>query len=99
EPESEPYASLDFAADPDAEMTLAKTWTREELLQRFNTMAVDSRSRIDRTPSVDAPTVGTNASGERRNLRWILVHLIEEYARHCGHADLIREAIGGDVAH
>lgn len=31
------------------------------------------------------------------NLRWILVHLIEEYARHCGHADLIREAIDGVV--
>lgn len=30
-------------------------------------------------------------------LRWILVHLIEEYARHLGHADLIREAIDGET--
>ncbi|MFE6508027.1 DinB family protein [Nocardioides sp. NPDC057767] len=29
------------------------------------------------------------------SLRWILVHMIEEYARHCGHADLMREAIDG----
>lgn len=29
------------------------------------------------------------------NLRWILVHVIEEYARHCGHADLLRECIDG----
>jgi uncharacterized damage-inducible protein DinB len=29
------------------------------------------------------------------NLRWIMVHMIEEYARHCGHADLLREAIDG----
>lgn len=29
------------------------------------------------------------------NLRWIVVHMIEEYARHCGHADLIRECIDG----
>jgi uncharacterized damage-inducible protein DinB len=29
------------------------------------------------------------------NLRWILVHMIEEYARHAGHADLIRERIDG----
>ena len=28
-------------------------------------------------------------------MRWILVHLIEEYARHAGHADLIRESIDG----
>jgi hypothetical protein len=33
----------------------------------------------------------------RYSVRWILVHLIEEYARHCGQADLIREAIDGAV--
>ena len=32
---------------------------------------------------------------ETYSLRWILVHLIEEYARHCGHADLLRETIDG----
>ena len=31
------------------------------------------------------------------SVRWILVHLIEEYARHCGHADLIRQAIDGQT--
>lgn len=31
------------------------------------------------------------------NLRWILLHLIEEYARHNGHADLLREAVDGEV--
>ena len=31
------------------------------------------------------------------SLRWILLHLLEEYARHNGHADIIREAIDGDV--
>jgi hypothetical protein len=29
------------------------------------------------------------------SLRWVLVHMIEEYARHCGHADLLRQAIDG----
>jgi uncharacterized damage-inducible protein DinB len=29
------------------------------------------------------------------SLRWVYVHMIEEYARHCGHADLIRERIDG----
>lgn len=33
--------------------------------------------------------------GREVDLRWIYVHLIEEYARHCGHADLIREMIDG----
>ena len=33
--------------------------------------------------------------GKHASVRWILVHLIEEYARHAGHADLIRESIDG----
>ena len=39
------------------------------------------------------------ASGGRGrfSLRWILLHMIEEYARHNGHADLIREAIDGQT--
>jgi len=35
--------------------------------------------------------------GEDVSLRWIYVHMIEEYARHNGHADLIRELVDGTV--
>lgn len=35
--------------------------------------------------------------GHHPSMRWILVHLIEEYARHCGHADLLRERLDGTV--
>ena len=31
------------------------------------------------------------------SLRWVLIHMIEEYARHNGHADLLRERIDGAV--
>lgn len=34
---------------------------------------------------------------EARSLRWILVHMIQETARHCGHADILREAIDGET--
>ena len=36
-----------------------------------------------------------DADGELIDVRWIYVHMIEEYARHNGHADLLREAIDG----
>jgi hypothetical protein len=36
-------------------------------------------------------------TGQQHSLRWVLNHLIEEYARHNGHADLIREAIDGQA--
>jgi hypothetical protein len=33
--------------------------------------------------------------GKQINLRWVYVHMIEEYARHAGHADLLRERVDG----
>jgi hypothetical protein len=40
---------------------------------------------------------GTETNGDGVALREVLVHMIEEYARHCGHADLLRERIDGRV--
>jgi uncharacterized damage-inducible protein DinB len=45
----------------------------------------------------DLDTVGRMSSGKTIQLREVLVHMVEEYARHCGHADLIRERIDGRV--
>lgn len=90
--------ALDWEADPDAEMTRAGSLTPEELVAEFTEQCEDSRRRTDAAASLDQLSVGTSRSGEHFNLRWILVHMIEEYARHCGHADLIRESIDGDTA-
>ncbi len=35
--------------------------------------------------------------GSSPSLRWLLVHMIEEYARHNGHADLLRESVDGQT--
>lgn len=43
----------------------------------------------------DFDTLGLHSSGMEIELRDVLVHLVEEYARHCGHADLLRECIDG----
>ena len=59
------------------------------------------RAEVTRTRSVAAgwtdldPPVRGRRRGEPVNLRWILTHLIEEYARHLGHMDLLRESIDG----
>ena len=42
-------------------------------------------------------TFVNSRSGDAMNLRWVYVHMIEEYARHNGHADLLREAIDGQT--
>jgi uncharacterized damage-inducible protein DinB len=54
-----------------------------------------ARERVAAAPSLDV--TGTGRRGERYSLRWIMVHMIEEYARHNGHADLLRERIDGTV--
>jgi hypothetical protein len=80
---------LDFEQldDADAEADLA-AFIKECEASRA---AVAGRSLEDVVPSrADHP--------ERvRNIRWIFSHMIEEYARHNGHADLVREAIDGET--
>lgn len=45
--------------------------------------------------SLDLPGHGVDADRGKMSVRWVLIHMIEEYARHLGHADLLRERIDG----
>jgi uncharacterized damage-inducible protein DinB len=54
-----------------------------------------SRTIAAAADSLDARSVGTR-HGETVSLRWIVTHMIEEYARHNGHADLLRQCIDGE---
>jgi ribosomal protein S3AE len=47
------------------------------------------------TDEAMATRLAYNSDGEVASIRDILIHMIEEYARHCGHADLLRECIDG----
>ena len=73
----------DFHAPTDATLADAFTayWQEIEVADRNIAAA-----------SLDDTFSTARGSGK---LRWILVHMIEEYARHCGHADLLRQAIDG----
>lgn len=52
--------------------------------------------QVLRTRGLDAVAARRDRQTDAEiSLRWILVHLVEEYARHNGHADLIRESIDG----
>ena len=45
----------------------------------------------------DLDVVGHDSWRGDVSLRWVLAHLVEEYARHNGHADLLRERIDGAI--
>ena len=90
---SEPWASAPWHEDPDWEFHAAADWSHEEIVARFEDAVSRSRRIVEAADSLDR----TLAVRDDVNLRWVLVHMIEEYARHCGHADLIRQRIDGVV--
>ncbi len=95
-PEREPWASADWDADRDWEMTTAHGMTFADLRADFDEACERSRSHVAAAPSLDVLATGGD-SDNCVSLRWILIHMIEEYARHCGHADILRESIDGRV--
>lgn len=67
----------------------------EEAFERWRTWAEYADQVIERLQETDLGDLRTDRHGAELSIREILVHLIEEYARHCGHADLLRECIDG----
>jgi Protein of unknown function (DUF664) len=70
--------------------------TLAEALVTLTSEMVRSRLVTDAAASFDVLAQGLR-QGSPVNLRWIMAHMLEEYARHCGHADLIREHIDGET--
>lgn len=91
----EPWASVDWEADGDWEWSIAPTMDPETVLDVYRRAIERSNEIVADAASLDEESVKAQPRGEHRSLRWILVHMIEETARHAGHADLIRESIDG----
>jgi Protein of unknown function (DUF664) len=96
-----PWDAVDWDADPDWEWRTAAEDTPEQLMMLWRDAVARSRSAIDEALAdggMDHLATGiSNSRGESPNLRRILIDMIEEYARHVGHADLIRESVDGLV--
>jgi hypothetical protein len=94
---AEPGASADWDADEDWEWHSAVDDEPDELRELLLRNAARSDEIIVAADGLDALSVRPSKAGEPFTLRWVLVHMIEEYARHNGHADLIRQSIDGAV--
>jgi uncharacterized damage-inducible protein DinB len=94
-PQSEPWASADWTVDPDWEIHSAIELTPDELRSEF--LAACERSRLAMEGiALDALSVlPRGRTGQPVDLRWVLLHMIEEIARHNGHADILRELTDG----
>jgi uncharacterized damage-inducible protein DinB len=57
-----------------------------------------ARAAADRViDELDVEDVGMSGHGESVTMRWVLIHMIEETARHAGHLDIVRELIDGET--
>jgi hypothetical protein len=96
-----PWDTVDWDADPDWEWHSAAEDTPEQLQRLWQDAVARSRSAVTEALAgggVEQLARGiTDPGGESPSLRRILIDMIEEYSRHNGHADLIRESVDGLV--
>ncbi|GAA1677266.1 DinB family protein [Glycomyces endophyticus] len=99
-PMGEPWDSVDWKADRDWDWHSAADDSPEMLLALWERTVDRSRALVAEAledGGLDRPAARSWKDGRTPTLRWILVHMVEEYARHNGHADLIRESVDGET--
>ena len=90
-----PWNGVDWDADPDWAWHSAAEDPPEKLLALWQDTVARLLAEALADGGLERRTRRHTPYGEAPGLRWILCHLIEEYARHNGHADLIRELVDG----
>lgn len=83
------------ADDPDDAMRLAPDDTVDGIVGLYVAACDRSRTATAQCRSLDRVAAVPSFGRGPVNLRWILVHMIDETARHVGHLDLLRDAVGG----
>lgn len=89
------WREVDWDVDPNWEFRTALDDTPDELVALYGRSCAASRAAAATIPSLDHRSARTSPTGEPYTLRWIHLHMLEEAARHNGHADLLREAVDG----
>lgn len=91
-------AFLYCESDPEGDFNRIDPTTALGDLHRHADEVAAARSHAAKITDLDQPLPGLR-HGEQVNLRWVFLHMIEEYARHLGHVDLLREAIDGSTGY
>jgi hypothetical protein len=94
------WSTVDWKADPDWEWHSAADDTPEQLMSLWEDAVSRSRTLVAEALAdggLDRLASFTWPDGRTPSLRRLMLDMIEEYARHVGHADLIRESVDGLV--
>jgi uncharacterized damage-inducible protein DinB len=90
--ETEPLPFVE--EDPNADLRVEPHETTEDILAFYGRARAAADRVID---ELDMEATGTAWYGATVTLRWVLIHMVEETARHAGHVDILRELIDGMV--
>jgi hypothetical protein len=92
----DPFGAVDFDADPDWEFRTANDEDPGYVIGLWETAVAAADAHLAAAGGPDALAARPSPrTGEPISVRWIVLHMIEEYARHNGHLDLVREALDG----
>jgi uncharacterized damage-inducible protein DinB len=95
-----PWNAVDFDADPDWEWRTGALGSPDEVHTVWRDAVERSRElvvQVIEERGLDGPASFTWPDGRTPTVRAMLLDMIEEYARHTGHADILREAVDGRV--
>ncbi|MFW0112589.1 DUF664 domain-containing protein [Rothia sp. CCM 9417] len=90
----QPWQSMDWDTDPDADWHI-RLPTPQCVTHLQDSM--QATHRLLEASNWDQLSTGKLKDGTRFSYRWVALHLVEEWGRHLGHADLLRENIDGTV--
>jgi hypothetical protein len=78
--------------DPEADMRIEPDETAADILALYDRARAAANRAVE---ELDLEHLGTAWSGEAVTMRWVLVHMLQEVSRHCGHLDIMRESLDG----
>ncbi len=82
-------------ADVDESFRIDPSTSVERVIDDYHDTCARSRATVAAAPSLDVRTVAPHWFFGTVTLRWILLHMIRETARHAGHLDVLRELTDG----
>ena len=94
------WEDVDWEADPEWDFRSAADDSPEQLYAMYDDAVERSRARVAKALAdggLDQLVHASDGRGHHASLRRLLCDLVEEYGRHTGHADLLREAVDGRV--
>jgi uncharacterized damage-inducible protein DinB len=89
--DAEPFW-FDVDADPESDMRVEPDETTASIVDFYGRARIAADRAID---ELALDEVGTSWAGDTVSMRWVLIHMLEETARHAGHMDIVRELLDG----